>query len=118
MLRPVYLAEMYAGLEAINLIRPPIFNNIRSIEPEIIEFTKKKRLSVMGISDCRWKGTGTKQIHSDYVLTWSSVDTALKPIHDVGFILHPDTAKNVLETEYTSERIIKIRVHPSLRTLQ
>ena len=31
---------------------------------------------------------GDKQIHSDYVLTWSGVDTALKAIHGVGFILH------------------------------
>ena len=64
----------------------------------------------MGMSDCRRKGTGTKQTDSDYVLTWSGVDTSLKAIHGVGFMLHPDTAKKVLETEYISKSIIKIRV--------
>jgi len=64
----------------------------------------------MGISDCRRKGTGIKQIHEDYVLIWSGVNLTTRATHGVGFILHPGTAKNVLETDFVSERIIKIRV--------
>ena len=70
----------------------------------------------MGISDCRLKGTGTKQTHEDYVLTWSGVDMTTRATHGVGFFLHPDTAKNALETEFISERIIKLRVRAERET--
>ncbi|XP_012945971.1 uncharacterized protein LOC106013819 [Aplysia californica] len=63
-----------------------------------------------GNSDSRRKGTGIKQILEDYVLIWSCGDGTTRATHGVDFILHPDTAKNVLETEFISERIIKIRV--------
>ena len=85
-------------------------SGIRDKEPEIIEFMRRWRVPVMGISECRRKGTGIQQVHEDYVLIWSGVNVTARATHGVGFILHPDTAKNVLETEFISERIIKIRV--------
>ena len=83
---------------------------IRDKEPEIIDFMKKWKITVMGISDCRLKGRGTKLIHEDYVLTWSGVDMTTRATQGIGVFLHPDTAKNVLETEFISERIIQIQV--------
>ncbi|XP_071505665.1 craniofacial development protein 2-like [Diadema antillarum] len=64
----------------------------------------------MGIPDTRRKGTGTKKIDSDFVLNWSGVNKDQRAVHGVGFILHSYTAKNILNTEYISERIVKIRV--------
>ena len=80
----------------------------------------------MGISGFRLKGTGTKQIYEDYVLTWSGVNMTTRATHGVGFSLHPVTAKNVFQTEFISERIKKKSskrrtghhsLHPGLRTL-
>ena len=70
----------------------------------------------MGISDGRLKGTGTKQIHEDYVLIWSGVDNDKGNTRRRVFFLHPDAAQNVLETEFISERIIKIRVRGERET--
>ena len=70
----------------------------------------------MGISNCGLKRTGTRQIHVDFVLTWSGVDMTTRATHGVDFFVHPDTAKNVLETEFISERIIKIRIRGERET--
>ena len=75
-----------------------------------MDFMKKWKTLIMGISDCRLKGNGTRQIYGNYVLTWSGVHPGLKATHGVGFIMHPDIAKNVLETNFISERIIKIKM--------
>ena len=91
-------------------------SGIRDKEPEITEIMKKWRLTVMGISCCRLKGTGTRQIHEDCVLTWSGVDMTTRATHGVGLFLHPDTTKIVLETEFISERIITFRVRGERET--
>ncbi|XP_035664606.1 uncharacterized protein LOC118408089 [Branchiostoma floridae] len=64
----------------------------------------------MGISDSRRKGKGCKEIHLNYVLVWSGVEQNQRATHGVGFILHPDTAKNLTDTVCISERIIKITI--------
>eukprot|EP00058_Branchiostoma_floridae_P019766 XP_002605256.1 hypothetical protein BRAFLDRAFT_95912 [Branchiostoma floridae] len=64
----------------------------------------------MGISDCRRKGKGCKEIHSNFVLVWSGVEQNQRATHGVGFILHPDRAKKLSDTVYISERIIKITI--------
>ena len=87
----------------------------------------------MGISDCRLNGTGTKLSHEDYVLTWRGVDITTRATYGVGIFLTSIltflhltflTAKNVLETEFISERKNPNKrrtgdhsFHPSLRTL-
>ena len=71
---------------------------------------KKWKIPVLGISDCRLKGNGTKQIQDNYALTWSGVRTRDRAIHAVAFVMQPDRAKNVLETDFVSERIMKIRL--------
>ena len=64
----------------------------------------------MGISDCRRKGKATKEIHSNFMMTWSGVDQGQRATLGMGFILDPDIAKNLIDTKYVSERIIKIQV--------
>ena len=39
--------------------------------PEIVEIMKKRKIAVLGISDSRTKGSGSKQIDSNFVYTWS-----------------------------------------------
>ena len=62
------------------------------------------------IPDCRLKGYGTKQIQDNYVLTWSGVNTQEKVIHRVAFVMQPDRANKVLETDFVSERTVKTRI--------
>ena len=80
---------------------------IKDKDPDIVQFMKKWKISVLGISDCRLKGNGTKQIQDNYVLTWSGVSMRERAIHGVAFVMQPDRAKKVLGTEFVSERRVK-----------
>ncbi len=67
-------------------------------------------ISILGIADIIKKEQGTKEIHFNFVLLWSGVNEELWAKHGVGFILHPDKAKNLMSIEYISERLIKISI--------
>ena len=66
---------------------------IKDKDPDIVEFMKKWKISVLGISDCPLKGNGTRQIQDNYVLTWSGVNTRERAIHGVAFVMQPDRVK-------------------------
>ena len=68
-------------------------------EPEIVAFMEKKKISIMGLADTRKKGTGTKQIDSNFVLIWSGVKEEQRAVHGVSFILHPSVATNILDRQ-------------------
>ncbi len=53
--------------------------------PEIVEIMKKRKIAVLGISDSRTKGSGSKQIDSNFVYTWRGRDTHAD--HGVGFVV-------------------------------
>ncbi|XP_072039074.1 uncharacterized protein [Amphiura filiformis] len=79
-------------------------------EPELVETMERYRINIMGISDTRRKEYGMKEIHNNYVLIWSGVEKNKRAKHGVGFVLHPEVAKNITETEYISERIMKLQI--------
>ena len=98
----------------------------KTSKPEIIAFVKKWRITVMGILDCRLKGTGAKQIHGDYVLTWSGVDITTRATHGVGFFLTPRHSKECVGNRVYLGEDNKIpskrrtgdhSLHPDSRTL-
>ncbi|KAG7489681.1 hypothetical protein JOB18_018062 [Solea senegalensis] len=64
----------------------------------------------MGTSDIIRKGKGCKDIHFNFILTWSGVEPNQRATHGVGIILHLDTANNFSDTVCISERIIKITI--------
>ncbi|XP_005102194.1 craniofacial development protein 2-like [Aplysia californica] len=76
----------------------------------------QNKISIMGITDIRKKGTGTKEIHSNVVLIWSGVRKEQRAEHGVGFIIHPDNAKEILNTDFISERLIKISIREGKKT--
>ncbi|CAH1245884.1 Hypp7596 [Branchiostoma lanceolatum] len=80
---------------------------LRDKEPEIVDFMNKRRITVMGLADCRRSGKGCKEIHSNYVLIWNGVEQRQRPKHGVAFILHPDTAKNLTDTADTLLNTVK-----------
>ena len=57
----------------------------------------------------------TNRLQDNYVLTWSGVSTRERAIHGVAFVMQPDRAKQVLETDFVSERIVKTRLKFELR---
>ena len=63
--------------------------------PEIVEITKKRKIAVLGISDSRTKGSGSKQIDSNFVYTWSGRDTHAD--HEVGFIVDEQHSQAIVE---------------------
>ena len=70
----------------------------------------KHNVRILGVADTRGKGTGTKEIHKDFVFTWSGVSRDQRAVHGVGFIIHPDKAKDIMSIEPLSERLIKISI--------
>ena len=63
--------------------------------PEIVEIMKKRKIAVLGISDSRTKGSGSKQIDSNFVYTWSGRDT--RADHGVGFIVDEQHRQAIVE---------------------
>lgn len=76
---------------------------------EIVNFMKKHTIQIMGLSDCRKRGQNIQQIHEDYVLIWSGVNTGRRATHGVGFIVHPSIAHLIDKITYVSSRIISVR---------
>ncbi|XP_012938807.1 uncharacterized protein LOC106011962 [Aplysia californica] len=76
----------------------------------------QNKISIMGITDIRKKGTGTKEIHSNVVLIWSGERKDQRAEHSVGFIIHPDKAKEIINTDFISERLIKISIREGKKT--
>ena len=70
----------------------------------------QRKISILGIADTRKKGTGTKEIDDNYVLIWSGVCKEKRAVHGVGFIIQHDKAKNLVNTEFISERLLKISI--------
>ena len=86
-------------------------------EPEIVEFMTQSKISILGITDIRKKGTGTREIDSNFVLIWSGVSKEQRAEHGVGFIIHPDKAKELVSMEFISERLIKIGIREGKQTI-
>ncbi len=63
--------------------------------PEIVEIMKKRKIAVLGVSDSRTKGSGSKQIDSKFVYTWSGRDTHAD--HGVGFIVDEQHSQAIVE---------------------
>ena len=45
---------------------------------DIVEIMKKRKISVLGISNSRTKGSGSKHIDSKFVYTWSGGHTCMQ----------------------------------------
>ena len=65
--------------------------------PEIDDIMKKRKISALGISESRTKGSGSKQIDSNFVYTWSGRDT------------HADNGVDFIVDELHSQAIVEIR---------
>ena len=75
--------------------------------PEIVEIIKRK-IAVLGISDSRTKGSGSKQIDSNFVYTWSGRDTHAG--HGVGFIVDEQHSQTIVEIRPINLRLIHMKI--------
>ena len=76
--------------------------------PEIVEIMKKRKISVLGISDSRTKGSGSKHADSNFVCTWSGRDTHAD--HGVGFIDDEQHGQTIVEIRQINLRLIHMTI--------
>ncbi len=76
--------------------------------PEIVEIMKKRTIAVLGISDSRTKGSGSKQIDSNFVYTWSGRDTHAD--HGVGFIVDEQHSQAIVEIRPINLKLIHMKI--------
>ena len=79
-------------------------------EPEIVEYMTQNKITILGITDTRKKETGTQQIYDNFVLIWSGVRREDRAKHGAGFVIHHEKAKDLVHTEFISERLLKIAI--------
>ena len=60
-----------------------------------MEITKKMQIAVLGISDIRTKGSGSRQIDSNFVYTLSGRDTNAD--HGVGVIVDEQHSQAIVD---------------------
>ena len=65
---------------------------------------KKRTFAELGISDSRTKGSGSTQIDSNFVYTWSGRDTHAD--HGVGFMVDEQHSQAIVEIIPMNLRLI------------
>ena len=83
--------------------------------PEIVEIRKKRKIAVLGISDSRTKGSGSKHIDSNCVYTWSGRDTHAD--HGAGFIVDEQHSQAIVEIRPINLRLIHMKIYAKSRKL-
>ncbi len=87
--------------------------NIRSIrgrEPELVEEAAKYRLDIVGVSETREKGKGSRDTHMGWKLFYSGVDSADRAHAGVGILTSPRMNDQVIEWLPKSERLGILRI--------
>ena len=76
--------------------------------PEIVEIMKKRKIAVLGISDSKTKGSGSKQIDINFVYTWSERGTHAD--NGSGFILDEQHSQAIVEIIPINLRLIHMKI--------
>ena len=69
---------------------------------------EEEAIAVLGISDSRTKGSGSKQIGSSFVYTWSGRDTHAD--HGVVFIVDEQHSEYIVEIRPINQRLIHMKI--------
>ena len=72
---------------------------------EIIDMMQERKLNILGLSETKWKESGSKDLREGYKLWWSGGN---KGFNGVGLIVSASTKEAVLSVEFCSDRIIKM----------
>ena len=74
---------------------------------EIIDMMMERKLDILGLSETKWKGTGTKELRDGFKLWWSGGNEGK---NGVGFIVNAKIKNDVVTIENIDERLIKMAV--------
>ncbi|XP_078141751.1 uncharacterized protein LOC139917505 [Centroberyx gerrardi] len=74
---------------------------------QVISEMKRYRLDILGISECRWTGSGCQTTSDGSVILYSGQED--KHIHGVALIVSKEKAKTLVEWEPVSDRMIRAR---------
>lgn len=77
---------------------------------ELVDFMEKEKIDVLGLSEVKWKGKGKRKMRKGYTLFWSGGQEAK---NGVGIIIKQTIEEYVETVEYTSDRIMKMRLRTS-----
>lgn len=68
----------------------------------------RRKISILGLSETKWKGKGKKELRKNYTLYWNGNNREMR--NGVGLILAKEL-DGITEIQYINERIIKATVH-------
>ena len=68
------------------------------------------RLDILGISECRWTGSGKIKIGDGVEILYSGMPEGGPHVHGVALMLSQNTAKSLLEFKPVNERLITARL--------
>ncbi|XP_013381618.1 craniofacial development protein 2-like [Lingula anatina] len=74
---------------------------------QVINEMKRYRLDILGISECRWIGSGRLTTNDGSLILYSGHESTHS--HGVAIILSREKARTLMEWEPISERIVKAR---------
>jgi Reverse transcriptase (RNA-dependent DNA polymerase)/Endonuclease-reverse transcriptase len=74
---------------------------------EVIDVMKNNKLDVLGCSETKWKGEGTKQLREGYKLWWSG---GKEGRNGVGFVTNEKVTREVIDVENINDRVIKLKM--------
>jgi exonuclease III len=95
--------------------------NVRSLgskEPELIEEATKYRLDIVGVSETKFKGNGSRDLDKGWKLFYSGLNDPFAHAHaGVGILISPRMAEQVIEWIPISERLAVLRIKIGSRNL-
>jgi Reverse transcriptase (RNA-dependent DNA polymerase) len=72
---------------------------------EILDVMKERKLNILGLSECKWRGNGEKHLRDGYKLWWSGGSEGR---NGVGIIVDKNLKDFVTNVVYQSDRIMKV----------
>ncbi|MGH2507006.1 MAG: reverse transcriptase domain-containing protein [Ktedonobacteraceae bacterium] len=95
--------------------------NVRSLgskEPELVEEAMRYRLDIIGVSETKLRGKGTRDLDHGWKLFYSGLENPLVHAHaGVGILTSPRMAEQVIEWTPVSERVCVLRLRIGSRGL-
>jgi exonuclease III len=120
-------AQSLNGMDSLNRIRQRRgymdigIWNVRSLgskESELVEEAAKYRLDIVGVSESKLKGKGTRDLDNGWKLFYSGIDDPRAHAHaGVGILTSPRMAEQVIEWSPMSERVAILRLNVGSRNL-
>ena len=74
---------------------------------EVIDTMQTRKLDILGLSETKWKGVGSKELRDGYKIWWSG---GKEGKNGVGIVVSPEIKEDIIEIKNSSDRMIKMEV--------